>query len=216
MICPECKAEYRPGFTRCSDCDVELVYELARDAAPEVEQNGGLRSVWQGDDQQECVSLCLALKNAGISYSVSQSMGSRNSRMQVDWKYELAVPNADYEGAKKILGFEAEPAEGEGKPGDLEDETVWELPDADISADDERGKSDSYLRNWYPEDATTEVWSQSPSNESSTVELSLKENLIRFRVDRLEDGTCKVFVMPEDEMRAREIVREIVEGAPPG
>jgi hypothetical protein len=25
MFCPECKAEYRPGFVRCKDCDVELV-----------------------------------------------------------------------------------------------------------------------------------------------------------------------------------------------
>ncbi len=28
MYCPECKSEYRPGFTRCKDCDVELVVEL--------------------------------------------------------------------------------------------------------------------------------------------------------------------------------------------
>jgi hypothetical protein len=28
MFCPECRAEYRPGFTRCSDCDVELVHEI--------------------------------------------------------------------------------------------------------------------------------------------------------------------------------------------
>jgi len=28
MFCPECRAEYRPGFTRCSDCDVDLVYEI--------------------------------------------------------------------------------------------------------------------------------------------------------------------------------------------
>ena len=25
MICPGCGAEYRPGFTRCADCDVPLV-----------------------------------------------------------------------------------------------------------------------------------------------------------------------------------------------
>ncbi len=25
MICPNCGSEYRPGFTRCSDCDVDLV-----------------------------------------------------------------------------------------------------------------------------------------------------------------------------------------------
>jgi hypothetical protein len=28
MFCPLCKAEYRPGFTRCADCEVDLVYEL--------------------------------------------------------------------------------------------------------------------------------------------------------------------------------------------
>jgi hypothetical protein len=28
MFCPECRAEYRPGFTRCVDCDVDLVQEL--------------------------------------------------------------------------------------------------------------------------------------------------------------------------------------------
>ena len=25
MFCPNCRAEYRPGFARCSDCEVELV-----------------------------------------------------------------------------------------------------------------------------------------------------------------------------------------------
>ena len=28
MFCPECKAEYRPGFLRCNGCDVELVDRL--------------------------------------------------------------------------------------------------------------------------------------------------------------------------------------------
>jgi hypothetical protein len=28
MFCPECRAAYRPGFTRCSDCDVDLVHEI--------------------------------------------------------------------------------------------------------------------------------------------------------------------------------------------
>src|ERR1051326_2712008 len=29
MICPQCETEYRDGITRCADCDVELVNELA-------------------------------------------------------------------------------------------------------------------------------------------------------------------------------------------
>jgi hypothetical protein len=34
MFCPECRAEYRPGFTRCSDCDVGLVHERPQRPAP--------------------------------------------------------------------------------------------------------------------------------------------------------------------------------------
>jgi len=34
MFCPQCKAEYRPGFVRCRDCDVELVDFLP----PEVDE----------------------------------------------------------------------------------------------------------------------------------------------------------------------------------
>jgi hypothetical protein len=29
MFCPECRAEYRPGFTSCSDCNVPLVEHLS-------------------------------------------------------------------------------------------------------------------------------------------------------------------------------------------
>jgi hypothetical protein len=34
MFCPKCKAEYREGFYRCADCEIDLVYELP----PETEQ----------------------------------------------------------------------------------------------------------------------------------------------------------------------------------
>ena len=35
MICPTCNSEYREGFTRCSDCDVDLVEAIAGE--PDVE-----------------------------------------------------------------------------------------------------------------------------------------------------------------------------------
>ena len=28
MFCPECEGEYREGFTRCADCEVDLVAAL--------------------------------------------------------------------------------------------------------------------------------------------------------------------------------------------
>jgi hypothetical protein len=30
-FCPACHCEYRPGFTRCTDCDIELVDSLSED-----------------------------------------------------------------------------------------------------------------------------------------------------------------------------------------
>lgn len=33
MFCPQCRVEYRPGFTRCSDCEVDLVSELSESDA---------------------------------------------------------------------------------------------------------------------------------------------------------------------------------------
>ena len=34
-FCPSCKCEYRPGFTRCSDCDIELVESLTEENSGE-------------------------------------------------------------------------------------------------------------------------------------------------------------------------------------
>lgn len=46
------------------------------------------------------------------------------------------------------------------------------------------------------------------------VEMSLKENGIGFRVG-VEGGFHEIFVRPEDEPQAREIVREVRDGSPP-
>ena len=42
----------------------------------------------------------------------------------------------------------------------------------------------------------------------------LRENRIHFRHSET-GGEYQLFVLPEDETRAREIVREVVEGVPP-
>jgi hypothetical protein len=39
MFCPDCRAEYRPGFTHCVDCDVDLV-ELLPARRAEAEEIG--------------------------------------------------------------------------------------------------------------------------------------------------------------------------------
>ena len=104
--------------------------------------------------------------------------------------------------------------EGEAQQEAIEEEE-WGLSAGDDSAAGEGVKGDSYLRKWYPEDATSEVWSGNPKDRGFVVEMSLKENRINYRVATESDELKRVFVMPEDEARAREIVREIVDGVPP-
>jgi len=44
---------------------------------------------------------------------------------------------------------------------------------------------------------------------------SLRENFIRCREHSSPNGSKQILVLPEDEPRAREMVREIEEGSPP-
>jgi hypothetical protein len=66
----------------------------------------------------------------------------------------------------------------------------------------------------FREDATLEIWSRDSKKSGSMIEMSLKENRINYRVELQPEELKKVYVLPVDETRAREIVREIVEGAP--
>jgi hypothetical protein len=233
MFCPVRRAEYRPGFTRCADCDIDLVYELPKSAPLDREAIdpvwGGdnnkepLRVVWQGNDQSECVALCQQLKAAGRYYLVAQDVESRSLRMQVSWRYQIGVRSSEYDGAKELLGIEDKPIDVKDDEDEDEgsgDPTV-ELPDTEDSTvedaiSEERIRSSAYLKKWYPEDAIVKVWEQSSEEDySSAIEVSLKENLIHFRSDLGPEGKREICVLPEDESRAREIVHEIVEDVPP-
>jgi hypothetical protein len=212
MYCPQCKAEYRPGFTRCSDCDLDLV-----DALPqELEQAGQAnRIIWMGDNQETCVALCLRLKDEGIRFEVTEGMKSRNARMTVTWKYELAVPAEDEKKAKELLELPETVAEESSElTEEEEDQALLEWPEGDESTPGAVRKGSSYFGPWYPEDATVEVFTETPTFQSGLIEMSLKENEIHARIDVPEDGFKKVFVLPQDEAAAREIVREIVEDTP--
>jgi hypothetical protein len=95
-----------------------------------------------------------------------------------------------------------------------EDQAIMELPARDdLPVEEVHG--DWNPKNWYPEDATLEVWGGNPEDKGFVVEMSLKENRINYHVVMESNELKRLFVMPEDEARAREIVREIVEGAPP-
>jgi hypothetical protein len=213
MFCPKCKVEYRTGFIRCSDCEVDLVEELPKEGSP---FDDALTLLWECADQTECVGVCRDLKNADIPYQVDQIPYERDARMRVEWRYRILISPNDLDRAKELLHIDA-PQNTIPSSDDDEEEAVdptVELPDAGASLAAEPKRRDTYLNPWYPEDATVEVWSQDGDDFSFGIELSLDANRIHCRCDSDKPGAKKIFVRPEDESFAREIVREIIEGTP--
>ena len=215
MFCPQCKAEYRPGFSRCSDCEVDLVDHLPVESyrstlAPLEAQR---KRVWLSYEQESCVYVCAGLSAAGIPFEVTQ--GKHQTSWNEDERYEIWVPTEFYDKAKAIA------EEGCVDFSDsYEDQKIMELPDAGS----ELVKQDNRNWGWRREDASVEVWSEKTEERpwyeqvkglGWMIELSLHENGIGTHTNVSQDGFKRIFVRPEDEFQAREIVREIKDSTPP-
>jgi hypothetical protein len=70
-------------------------------------------------------------------------------------------------------------------------------------------------KGWDPEDISALVWSGENIGLVGGIGLALQEHEIPYRTETQPLGTAKIFSHPEDEARARELVREVVEGLPP-
>ena len=213
MFCPKCKVEYRPGFTRCSDCEVDLV-----DAFPEegLSSDEALTLLWECADEVECVGVCEDLRSADIRYHVDQIPYEKAARMSVKWHYRIMISPNELNRAKELLNIDT--PQNTIPSSDADDEEVVdpnvELADAGTPLTAEPHRRDTYLDPWSPEDATVEVWSEDADDLSIGIERSLDANYIHSRCDSEQSGAKKIFVRPEDESFAREIVREIIEGTP--
>jgi hypothetical protein len=239
MLCPRCKAEYRQGFTRCADCDVDLVWELPKHAI-EMRQTGETGeyrvaggpgdpnedpfcSFWKGDDARVHAELCGVLEEAGIPHNTvfrrDHLFNLRNYAA-----FEVGVPFSMYERAENVV----KEAYGTDDVADVGSQEVQLLPQTPFKptrkllekltpADEENipgPPSAGEGTDWYPEDATVKVWSTENGEPSDFLVAALHENGIRCRVEK-RDQHVGLLVLPEDEGRAREIVHEVVEGQPP-
>jgi hypothetical protein len=223
MICPQCRAEYRPGFTECADCGVPLVEStqvVRLNAAHEPSATPGdpnkdpFCSFWKGTDARICTELCTVLDEAGIPHkTIHRQDHLFNFANQVP--YELGVPASLYEKAELAI------KEAFGTDEETGEDAIPSLPAPDRDpADFEKGLRDAiqdaneWLGPRYPEDATVEVWAGDDSDAEEMIKMSLQENNMMVRSEE-SAGQSKIYVLPEDEARAKEIVREIVEGQPP-
>jgi hypothetical protein len=123
MFCPQCHAEYRPGFTHCADCEVELVYELPKTAlaAPEPPPEPGdtgedpFVSFWKGDDPRIHAELCQLLSDHDIPHRTIRRQ-DHLFRISSRTAFEIGIPFSKFEQAEAIIreaygtGEEIEPA----------------------------------------------------------------------------------------------------------
>jgi hypothetical protein len=210
MFCPQCKAEYRPGFTLCSDCQTGLVEELPNssdDSAVKI-SNEDLREVWVGRSQEECVANCAELRAAGIPYHVLEH--ERQYFKGVDGNFRIGVSRDFFDRAKKIID-----GDDFASSDDPNSESDAELPAQDDKAPIDADDRHLDWKDEAPDDATVEVASESDREFAGMIALALRENDIESRTAVLPDSSRKIFVTPHDESRAREIVREIHSETPP-
>ena len=208
MFCPQCKAEYQPGLTRCADCDVDLVPTLSasEEGFSKEKPSGPLTPLWEGDDLALHATLLEELESAGIRYfdqAMSVFPGARRGdhfpiQPMKRFGYQVAVLASDLEAATRILeSLLGEDRGTQTLPEDRTNET--EMTERKASVD---------------ERATCELWVGKDGGVASFLKSALQESAIDMKTEIAGDEIT-IYVRPSDEGRARKIVREIVEGAPP-
>ena len=181
-------------------------------------------SFWVGNDDRVLSELQTVLDEAQIPHKTVRREDWLLNRLD-HARLSLGVPASMYERAEQVVGdaFSSQPllrdADGlipeslQKKLDFNQDEPSMELPDFEFQP--ERGKSTSsdLLGEWFPEDATRQVWNGDDPNVKDMIEMSLQENEIHSRWET-QGKQFAAFVLPESEERAREIIREIVESTP--
>ena len=210
---------------------MDLVWELPKTAMelrgesePGDPNEDPFCSFWKGEDPRVHVELCGVLDEAGIPHNTvfrrDHLFNLRNYPA-----YEVGVPFSLFERAenavKEAYGTENVEDVGAGELKGLLMErspyTIRKLPDTLTPPPEENipgPPSAGEGTDWYPEDATVMVWSAESGQPCDFLVAALHENGIRCRLDKSE-LRAELYVMPENEERAQEIVREVVEGHPP-
>jgi hypothetical protein len=211
MFCPSCKCEYIAGVTQCSDCGVPLVDSLSSETAAPL-KHSGVVAVWSGNDPAECIAVKDALTKAEIPF-VDQSSNAYFIFRSMRPKTEICVPFVEEQRARKILlGFQGSLDLEELTPEEI---ASLELPESSGDSQNEGVTIQSELsEDWDDDEPVSEIWKGDEEHFANTLIACLRENGIASH--KIAEGNhCRLVVRSDEEARAKEIVREVVEARPP-
>lgn len=221
MYCPKCRTEYRPGFTRCSDCFVDLVHELPAEepveekSAPLWLDTESLAEVWRGEDIVLHGRLLAELKRAGIPYETQPTREAAGCGIdpvargvEPRFGFIVRIQPKDRAAAVEIL-FKLLEAEKVDFSIPVDTSAAYRLPQ-------NKTRPGLLTRAETDEDESLElkcVWEGNDVAKRDFVRASLRENGIAS--DSLLQGqNYRVLVSEPEQAKAAETIKEIVEGKP--
>jgi hypothetical protein len=191
-ICPLCFSEFTTACSLCPNCGVPM----RPPQRGSLEQNPG-KTLCNIPHPQFLADLRMGLQRAGIPVNNANFPQGPDTL-----RSDVSVLSSDFERATKILAQVLQ---------------YWEF-DRTVNFGPSRDPREPYWpprakdKGWYPEDLEFFLWTGSNLSALEGIGMALREHEIAYRVESPKPGTAKVFVHPEDEQLAREILRDVLEG----
>jgi hypothetical protein len=167
---------------------------------------GSLVLLWAGENPAVHAALLEELEAAQIPFS-DKSLGDDEvaptaDPLPIDWKprfgFEVAVFSTDLAAAREVL-----------------EKLLDEVPaDVEIPAQDGVVAAEPPLVVATETHPAVEVWNGNDDRIAQFLTAAMQENEIPIHLENPGEQT-RIYVSAANEKRAREIVREVVEGAPP-
>ena len=227
MFCPNCKLEYRAGFTRCADCDVDLVAALPKAAEAQEVGVHDLRSpsiLRRGVSVSDAAVIRDALRAAGIRFNTRRA--SAEIVADGSASYEFWVDSEDRPNAQSVLESALEAADA-SEPLDAtsatsarshsENSQTFAGVDASDPGSDEAPAQDDDLNEFGDlddDELTAVAWSGNTADQADLLKICLREVGIGSRIAK-NAASVRLLVAEKDVTRSREIVREVIEAAAP-
>ena len=113
MYCPNCRSEYREGFTVCSDCNVDLVNRLPNDEKEETEEINVVKIESTSNEIDAGIIMNLLKNNNIPCFKKSNGAGGY---FNIIWGYsvfgeDIYIAERDYQRAREILDCRSEEVE---------------------------------------------------------------------------------------------------------